>query len=84
MNFKLKYKSRSLLIHGLGLFFTFTLALFVYIKIKYQMLDGYADWLPRHFEKREILPLYWWFLLTIPVDIRIRFLLLENSKSESN
>ena len=84
LNFKHKYKFRSYLLNGLGLFFTFTLALYVYIKIKYQLLHGYPDWMPKGFEKREILPLYWWFLVTIPVDIGIRYLFQENPKLESN
>ncbi len=84
MNFKHKYKFRSYLLNGLGLFFSFTMVLYVYIKIKYQLLHGYSDWMSKNFEENEILPLYWWFLLTIPVDIAIRFLLQDDSKSESN
>lgn len=84
MNFKLKYKFRSYLLIGLGCFFSFTLLLYVYIKIKYQLLHGYADWMPKNFEKNDIVPLYWWFLLTIPMDIGIRFLLQDDPKSESN
>lgn len=84
MNFKHKYKLRSYLLNGLGLFFTFTLALYVYIQIKYQLLHGYPDWMPKNFERYEIIHLYWWFLLTIPVDIGIRKLLQMESKSESN
>lgn len=84
LNFKHKYKCRSYLLNGLGLFFTLTLALYVYIKIKYQLLHGYSDWMPKNFERNEIVPLYWWFLLTIPVDIGIRFLLQDDPNTESN
>ena len=84
MNFKLKDKLRSYLLNGLGCFFSLTLLLYVYIKIKYQLLHGYSDWMPKNFERNEIVPLYWWFLLTLPVDIGIRFLLQDDSKSESN
>jgi len=84
LSFKLRFKLRSYLLNGLGLFFSFTMLLYVYIKIKYQMLHGYSDWLPKGLEKNEIVPLYWWFLLTIPVDIGIRKLLQNDSKSESN
>lgn len=84
LNFKLRFKFRSYLLNGLGLFFTFTLGLYVYIKIKYQLLISYSDWLPDGFEKNEIVPLYWWFLLTVPVDIGIRLLLQNGPKSESN
>lgn len=84
MNFKHRFKFRSYIINGLGLFFTFTLALYVYIKIKYQLLHGYSDWMPKNFERNEILLLYWWFILTIPVDLGVRFLLQKDSKPESN
>ena len=84
MNFKLKYNCRRYLLNGLGLFFSLTLLLYVYIKIKYQMLHGYPDWMPKNFERNEIVPLYWWFLLTIPVDIGIRYLLQDDTNTESN
>lgn len=84
MNFRPKFLIRKYALNMLGLFFSFTLLLYIYIKIKYQLLHNYPDWMPRGFEKKEILPLYWWFLLTIPVDVGIRFLLRDDSKSESN
>ncbi len=84
LNFKQKYKSRSYLLTALGLFFSFTMLLYVYIKIKTKLLQGHPDWMPENFEKNEIVPLYWWFLLTIPVDIGIRKLLQDDSNTESN
>jgi len=84
LNFKLKFKLRSYLLYGLGIFFSFTLLLYIYIKIKYQMLHDYSDWMPKGFEKNEITPLYWWFILTIPLDFGIRKLLQKDSKAESN
>lgn len=84
MNFKFKYQSRKYILNGLGLFFSFTLLLYVYIKIKSQMLQDYPGWLSKGFEKKEILPLYYWFLLTIPVDLGIRKLIQMESRPESN
>lgn len=84
MNFKHKYLGRRLLLNGLGCLFSFTLLLYVYIKIKCQLLQNYPDWMPEGFEKNEIIPLYWWFLFNIPVDIGIRKLLQENSNKKSN
>ncbi len=84
LNFKIKYQLRAYLLNALGLFFSFTMLLFIYIKIKTQLLQGHPDWLPKGFEKKEILPLYYWFLLTLPVDIGIRKLLQDDSNTESN
>ena len=84
MNFKHKFTCREYLLNALGWAFSFTLLLLVVITIRKEMLQDFPKWLPRDYMKNAIRPLYFWFLLTIPVDIGIRKLLQMESNTESN
>lgn len=84
MNFKHKYMCREYILSALGWTFSFTLLVFIVITIRKELLQDFPRWLPRDYRENAIRPLYFWFLLTVPVDLGIRKLLQMGPNTESN
>lgn len=84
MNFRHRFMARHYLLYTLGLALSFTAVLLIYIHIKQEFLQDFSIRLPQSYGLRFIRPLYWWLLMTVPLDVGIRKLLQMRSKSESN
>ena len=77
MDFKTKYFARKYTLNILWSMFSLTMLLLVFIHIKEEKVQDFPQMFSDDYFNYAILPLYYWLLLTIPIDLGIRKLIKE-------
>jgi hypothetical protein len=72
MDFNSKYLARKYALNILWSMFSFTLLLLVFIQIKEEKLQDFPEMFSSSFYQDAIAPLYYWLMLTIPIDLGLR------------